>query len=111
MSEILDLRPVAVPGWRVAVAQGVPAFAGRPEKISIIEVPLIGWAQVAVMTGPDSAERVWLPCWWDDLGLTTGNPWQEVAWPLGPLEELTPELRVSLNAEVRAQLNRDEAQP
>ena len=111
MSEILDLRPVAVPGWRVAVAQGVPAYGERSESVTIIEVPLIGWAQVAVMTGPDSAERVWLPCWWDDLGLTTGNPWQEVAWPLGPLEELTAELRVSLNEEVRALLNRDEAQP
>lgn len=102
MSTILDLRPVAVPGWRVAVALGVPEFNGSPEQVTITEVPLVGWARTR--TAHDDV--LWLPCWWDDLGLTVGNPWQEIAWPLGPGEDLTGDLRTSLVEEAEALLAR-----
>lgn len=74
---ILDLRPVD--GWTVAVVAKM-ANVERPYREVLA---MVGWAQVDVMTGPDDAARVWLPCWWDDLGLTAGAPY-EAAWPLEP---------------------------
>lgn len=94
MSQIEDLRVVPF-GWRVLVAA---TLAGGTEKVTT--VPMVGWGRVAVMTGPDSATKVWLPCWWDDLGLTSGAPYEAV-WPLAPGEDADEDLVEGLLREVR----------
>ena len=87
MTDIHTLVPVAVPGWRVLVVTAYSAHGDTPAHTDVRIVPLIGWALVADLeTGSH-----WEPAWWDDLGMTTGNPWQEIAHPLGPGEDPDPD--------------------
>lgn len=87
--EIIDLRPVT--GWRVAVAG---RYGG--DRIVHNVLPMIGWARQDIDMGGATA---WLPCWWDELGVTTGSPY-EVGWPLAPGEDDDDDLWAALNEQL-----------